>query len=44
MRHVSTGRTGPNAGVESFGSGEARHQNETAFDGAILCEGDAVRF
>jgi transposase len=40
----SAGRAGPDARGESFGSGEARHQNEKAFDGTVLCEGYTVRF
>jgi hypothetical protein len=37
-------RTGPEAGDESLGLGEAGHQDEIAFDGAFFCERDVVWF
>jgi hypothetical protein len=41
-RYISS--SDPDAGGESFGSGEARHQDEAASDGAFVCQGDVVWF
>ena len=35
---------GPDAGGESFIFGEARYQDEAAFDGAFVCQRDVVWF
>ena len=40
----AAGRTGPDAGRESLKSGEARHQDQAASDGTVLCQREVLWF